>query len=193
MEVCGTHTVSIRRAGLRSLLPENVRLLSGPGCPVCVTPAGYIDLALSLLDRQDLVLATFGDMLKVPGASGSSLSSRMGTGRLRILYSPAELPALARAGARPVVFLGVGFETTAPTVAAAFLQAAREGIQNLYLFAAFKTVPPALRALLADPESRLDGFLLPGHVSAVLGLEPFRFWKSPAACRGRSPASSHST
>jgi hydrogenase expression/formation protein HypD len=184
MEVCGTHTVSIRRAGLRSLLPENVRLLSGPGCPVCVTPAGYIDLALSLLDQPDLVVATFGDMLKVPGASGSSLSSRMGSGRLRILYSPAELPALARAGARPVVFLGVGFETTAPTVAAAFLQAAREDIRNLYLFAAFKTVPPALRALLADPESRLDGFLLPGHVSAILGLEPYRFLEQPGGLPG---------
>jgi hydrogenase expression/formation protein HypD len=191
MEVCGTHTVSIRRAGLRSLLPENVRLLSGPGCPVCVTPAGYIDLALSLLDRPDLVLATFGDMLKVPGASGVSLASRMGSGRLRILYSPAELPGLARAASGPVVFLGVGFETTAPTVAAAFLQAARQGIDNLYLFAAFKTVPPALRALLADPQSRLDAFLLPGHVSAVLGLEPYRFLEEasglPGAVTGFEP------
>ncbi len=184
MEVCGTHTVSIRRAGLRSLLPENVRLLSGPGCPVCVTPAGYIDLALSLLDRPDLVLATFGDMLKVPGASGISLVSRLGSGRLRILYSPAELPGLARATAGPVVFLGVGFETTAPTVAAAFLQAAREGIRNLFLFTAFKTVPPALRALLADPESRLDAFLLPGHVSVVLGLEPYRFLEQPGGLPG---------
>ncbi len=184
MEVCGTHTVSIRRAGLRSLLPENVRLLSGPGCPVCVTPAGYIDLALSLLEQPDLVLATFGDMLKVPGASGNSLASRLGSGRLRILYSPAELPGLARAAAGPVVFLGVGFETTAPTVAAAFLQAARQGIGNLYLFAAFKTVPPALRALLADPQSRLDGFLLPGHVSAVLGLEPYRFLEEAGGLPG---------
>jgi hydrogenase expression/formation protein HypD len=191
MEVCGTHTVSIRRAGLRSLLPENVRLLSGPGCPVCVTPAGYIDLALSLLDQPDLVLATFGDMLKVPGASGASLASRLGSGRLRILYSPAELPRLARGAAGPVVFLGVGFETTAPTVAAAFLQAAREGIDNLYLFAAFKTVPPALRALLSDPESRLDAFLLPGHVSAILGLEPYRFLEKagglPGAVTGFEP------
>jgi hypothetical protein len=191
MEVCGTHTVSIRQAGLRSLLPQNVRLLSGPGCPVCVTPAGYIDLALSLLDRPDLVLATFGDMLKVPGASGVSLASRLGSGRLRILYSPAELPELARTASGPVVFLGVGFETTAPTVASAFLQAARQGIDNLYLFAAFKTVPPALRALLADPESRLDAFLLPGHVSAILGLEPYRFLEQsdgrPGAVTGFEP------
>jgi hydrogenase expression/formation protein HypD len=161
-----------------------VRLLSGPGCPVCVTPAGYIDIALSLLDRPGLVLATFGDMLKVPGASGSSLVSRLGSGRLRILYSPAELPALARGASGPVVFLGVGFETTAPTVAAAFLQAAREGVDNLFLFAAFKTVPPALRALLADKESRLDAFLLPGHVSAVLGLEPYRFLEGPGGLPG---------
>ena len=115
----------------------------------------------------------------------------MGSGRLRILYSPAELPRLARGAAGPVVFLGVGFETTAPTVAAAFLQAAREGIDNLYLFAAFKTVPPALRALLADPESRLDAFLLPGHVSAVLGLEPYRFLEEagglPGAVTGFEP------
>jgi hydrogenase expression/formation protein HypD len=130
------------------------------------------------------VLATFGDMLKVPGASGTSLSSRLGSGRLRLLYSPAELPGLARANAGPVVFLGVGFETTAPTVAAAFLQAAREGIRNLFLFTAFKTVPPALRALLADPESRLDAFLLPGHVSAVLGLEPYRFLEQPGGLPG---------
>jgi hydrogenase expression/formation protein HypD len=184
MEVCGTHTVSIRRAGLRSLLPENVRLLSGPGCPVCVTPAGYIDLALSLLDQPGLVLATFGDMLKVPGAAGDSLASRLGSGRLRILYSPAELPGLARRTAGPVVFLGVGFETTAPTVAAAFLQVFREAIDNLYLYAAFKTVPPALRALLSDPESRLDAFLLPGHVSAVLGLEPYRFLEGPGGLPG---------
>ena len=191
MEVCGTHTVSIRRAGLRSLLPENVRLISGPGCPVCVTPAGYIDLALSLLDRPGLVLATFGDMLKVPGACGQALASRLGSGRLRILYSPAELPSLARGTDAPVVFLGVGFEATAPTVAAAFLQAAREGIGNLFLYAAFKTVPPALRALLADPQIRLDAFLLPGHVSAVLGLEPYRFLEEagglPGAVTGFEP------
>jgi hydrogenase expression/formation protein HypD len=184
MEVCGTHTVAIRRAGLRSLLPDNIRLISGPGCPVCVTPAGYIDLALSLLDRPGLVLATFGDMLKVPGASGASLASRLGTGRLRILYSPSELPRLARESGKPVVFLGVGFETTAPTIAAAFLEAAREGIRNLYLYTAFKTVPPALRALLSDPEARLDAFLLPGHVSAILGLEPYGFLEAPGGRPG---------
>lgn len=184
MEVCGTHTVSIRRAGLRSLLPANLRLISGPGCPVCVTPAGYIDGALSLLDQPGLLLATFGDMVKVPGTSGRSLVGRLGSGRLRILYSPAELPELARRTEGPVVFLGVGFETTTPTVAAAFLQAAQAGIRNLFLYPAFKTVPPALRALPASPDCAVDAFLLPGHVSAVLGLEPYRFLEGPGGIPG---------
>jgi len=184
MEVCGTHTVAIRRSGLRSLLPPNIRLISGPGCPVCVTPAGYIDNALALLERQGLTLATFGDLLKVPGASGGSLARHLGSSRLRVLYSPAELPELARSSSGPVVFLGIGFETTIPVVAAAFLRAAEQGLDNLFLYPAFKIVPPALKALLRGPASNLDGFLLPGHVSVILGLEPYRFLEAPGGVPG---------
>jgi hydrogenase expression/formation protein HypD len=184
MEVCGTHTVAIRRSGLRSLLPENIRLISGPGCPVCVTPAGYIDNALSLLELPDLVLASFGDLLKVPGASGRSLSRYLGGGRLKIVYSPGELLELAGTAPGPVVFLGIGFETTVPAVASAFLRAASRGIGNLFLYPAFKTVPPALKALLDNPDRGLDGFLLPGHVSVVIGLEPYRFLEAPGGVPG---------
>jgi len=184
MEVCGTHTVAIRRSGLRSLLPPNIRLISGPGCPVCVTPAGYIDNALALLERRGPTLASFGDLLKVPGASGGSLSGHLGGGRLRVLYSPAELLELARSSGGPVVFLGIGFETTVPAVAAAFLRAAEQGLDNLFLYPAFKTVPPALGALLRGPGRNLDGFLLPGHVSVILGLEPYRFLEAPGGVPG---------
>jgi hydrogenase expression/formation protein HypD len=184
MEVCGTHTVAIRRSGLRSLLPPNIRLISGPGCPVCVTPAGYIDNALALLERRGVTLATFGDLLKVPGASGGSLARHLGNSRLRVLYSPAELPDLARSSASPVVFLGIGFETTVPAVAAAFLRAAEQGLDNLFLYPAFKTVPPALQALLQGPARNLDGFILPGHVSVILGLEPYRFLEASGGVPG---------
>jgi len=175
MEVCGTHTVSLRRSGIHSLLPENVSLISGPGCPVCVTPTGYIDNALRLADEKDVLIATFGDMLKVPGREGRSLSDLASERRVRILYSPAELPRLASETNGPVVFLGIGFETTIPTVASVFLQARRSEISNLYLYTAFKTVPGALKALLADPEHRIDGFLLPGHVSVIIGRRAYLF------------------
>jgi hydrogenase expression/formation protein HypD len=184
MEVCGTHTVAIRRSGLRSLLPGNIRLISGPGCPVCVTPAGYIDNALSLLELPDLTLASFGDMLKVPGTSGRSLSRHLGGGRLRVVYSPGELLELASAARGPVVFLGIGFETTVPAIASAFLRAASQGISNLFLYPAFKTVPPALKALLRSPNRGLDGFLLPGHVSVIIGLEPYAFLEGPGGVPG---------
>ena len=175
MEVCGTHTVSLRKHGIHTLIPPNIRLLSGPGCPVCVTPSSYISNALRLIEEHDILVATFGDMLKVPDRTGRSLASYMGTGHLRIVYSPAELIEIAKEEKREVVFLGVGFETTIPVVASAFLRAEEEGIENLSLYPAFKLVPPALHALLQDPECRIDAFLLPGHVSAVLGLEPYAF------------------
>jgi hydrogenase expression/formation protein HypD len=184
MEVCGTHTVAIRRAGIPSLLPDNLQLISGPGCPVCVTPTGYIDNALALLRRPEVLLASFGDMLKVPGSDGDSLSRHTGGGRVRVLYSPAELPALAAQHEGPVVFLAIGFETTIPTIAAALLAAERQGQDNLYLYTAFKTVPPALRALLSGGNLALDAFLLPGHVSVILGEEPYRFLEEPGGVPG---------
>ncbi|HUW42276.1 MAG TPA: hydrogenase formation protein HypD [Rectinemataceae bacterium] len=175
MEVCGSHTVALRQHGIRSLLPANIRFVSGPGCPVCVTPSGYVANALRLIEEKGATVATFGDMVKVPDPSGRSLSAHQGSGRLRIVYSPRELPDLARSIEGPLVFLGIGFETTAPAIASAFLRARDEGVGNLFLYAAFKTVPTALRALVSDPECSIDAFLLPGHVSVVIGLEPYRF------------------
>ncbi len=184
MEVCGTHTVALRRHGIHALLPANIRLISGPGCPVCVTPTGYIDGVLELLRRKEVVVATFGDLVRVPGSDGDSLHRRMGSGRVKVVYSPAEAVDLAAASAAPVVFLGVGFETTGPAVAAAFLRAARRGVGNLFLYAAFKTVPAALRALLASPRRALDGLLLPGHVSAVVGADAWRFLEGAGGVPG---------
>ncbi|UCF96522.1 MAG: hydrogenase formation protein HypD [Spirochaetaceae bacterium] len=184
MEVCGTHTVAIRRSGVHSLLPKNVLLVSGPGCPVCVTPTSYIDNALHLLDHGKATIASFGDMLKVPGSDGRNLAGYLGSGRVRIVYSPTQLLPMARDSSEAVVFLAIGFETTIPTVAAAFLQARHTALSNLFLYTAFKTVPPALRALLDSPERNLDGFLLPGHVSVILGEEPYGFLVQPGGVPG---------
>jgi hydrogenase expression/formation protein HypD len=175
MEVCGTHTVELRKQGIQSLLPRSVTLVSGPGCPVCVTPAGYIDNALGLVSENNAVVATFGDLVKVPGASGRTLSSETGTGRVKIVYSPRELIGIARGSPRPVVFLAVGFETTAPTILSALLEAREAGIRNLFLYTAFKTVPPALHFLLSNPAHGIDGFLLPGHVSVIIGSDAYGF------------------
>jgi hydrogenase expression/formation protein HypD len=175
MEVCGTHTVELRKQGIQSLLPRAVTLVSGPGCPVCVTPSGYIDNALALVAENRAVVATFGDLVKVPGASGRTLSSAAGMGRVKVVYSPRELVGIARESALPVVFLAVGFETTAPTILSALLEARDAGVNNLFLYTAFKTVPPALRFLLANPEHGIDGFLLPGHVSVIIGSDAYSF------------------
>ena len=184
MEVCGTHTVALRKHGIHSLLPETVRLISGPGCPVCVTPAGYIDNALELARREDVLIATFGDMLKVPGSDGRSLASLQGKGRVRMVYSPSELLALARSRKGPVVFLGIGFETTIPTVASVFLESMEMGLANLFLYTAFKTVPLALKTLLQDPSRDIDAFLLPGHVSVVIGRKAYGFLEEPGGIPG---------
>jgi hydrogenase expression/formation protein HypD len=184
MEVCGTHTVELRRQGILSLLPRGVTLVSGPGCPVCVTPAGYIDNALALVDGGRAIVASFGDMLRVPGASGEALSTRSATGRVRLVYSPSELLPMAAGTGLPVVFLAVGFETTQPAVLGALLEAMERGITSLLLYTAFKAVPPALRFLLSDPGHGIDGFLLPGHVSAVIGPEAYAFLEGPGGRPG---------
>jgi hydrogenase expression/formation protein HypD len=179
MEVCGTHTVELRKQGIHSLLPRSISLVSGPGCPVCVTPAGYIDNAFALAEAGRAVIASFGDMLKVPGSSGRSLTSLSGRGLVKLVYSPTDLIEIAGATGTPVVFLAVGFETTIPTIISALLDAERNGIDNLYLYTAFKTVPPALRFLLTNPEHGIDGFLLPGHVSVVIGADAYGFLEGP--------------
>jgi hydrogenase expression/formation protein HypD len=176
MEVCGTHTVAIFRHGLRGLLPPQVRLLSGPGCPVCVTPNADIDKAIALASNSQVILATFGDMMKVPG-SYSSLSQAKARGAdVRVVYSALEALDMAQANPdRAVIFFGVGFETTAPTTAASLLEAERRGIRNYFFLSVHKLIPPAMKALLEAGEVRIDGFICPGHVSTIIGSRPYEF------------------
>lgn len=185
MEVCGTHTVAIFRAGLRQLLPETIELVSGPGCPVCVTSDAYMDKAIAYAKMEDVIVATFGDMLKVPG-SRESLSDARGAGAdIRVVYSPLDALAAARENPeKTVVFLGVGFETTAPTEAAAVLAAKEEGLANFLVLSAQKLVPPAVRLLLDDRAVHVDGFLLPGHACVVTGTRPYAFLADEAHVPG---------
>lgn len=175
MEVCGTHTVSIFRSGIRSVLPRTVSLLSGPGCPVCVTDQAEIDAFIELARRDDVIITTFGDLMRVPG-SRSSLQKESAAGRdIRVVYSTFDALEIARRNpAKNVVFLGVGFETTAPTIAAAIFSAAQTGVQNFSVISAHKLVPPALEALMAAEQIGIDGFILPGHVSVIIGLDAYR-------------------
>ena len=178
MEVCGTHTMAMARSGLKSLLPGNIRLLSGPGCPVCVTPAEVIDGVLELAMEKNVILTTYGDMLRVPGSNpGDSLLRRRALGaRVEIVYSPVDAVTLAKENpGREVVFLGVGFETTAPGTAAAVQMAREQGVENFSLLSMLKTVEPALRALIAMEGFQVDGFLCPGHVASIIGEGGFRF------------------
>ena len=176
MEVCGTHTVSIFRNGIRQLLPKNIELVSGPGCPVCVTDDSYMDKAIAYANTEGAIIATFGDMLKVPGSS-SSLSEEKAKGAdIRVIYSPLDCLNIAKENPdKKIIFLAVGFETTAPTAAALTLAAKKENVSNLFLLSAQKLVPPALNMLLNDDKVKVDGFLLPGHVAVVTGLSPFEF------------------
>ncbi|HEU0265362.1 MAG TPA: hydrogenase formation protein HypD [Geobacterales bacterium] len=174
MEVCGTHTMAIHQYGLRNLLPPQVRLVSGPGCPVCVTPNSYLDRAVALGRLSDVTLATFGDMLRVPGSSTSLMEERARGTDIRIVYSPLDAVRLAqRLPERRVVFLGVGFETTAPTVAASILEAERLNLTNYSVLAAHKTMPQAMELLSADPDLGINGYLCPAHVSAIIGANAY--------------------
>ncbi len=170
MEVCGTHTMSIYQYGIRSLLPENVRLISGPGCPVCVTPIGYVDKAVACTADPRNIVTTFGDMLRVPGSRSSLMEERAQGADVRIVYSPLDAVSLAKNNPeRRVVFLGVGFETTTPAVAAAILSAAQTGLTNFSVLASHKTIPIPMELLTSDPELGLSGYLCPAHVSTVIG------------------------
>lgn len=174
MEVCGSHTMSIARYGIREALPKGVRLVSGPGCPVCVTVPGYIDAAIELA-RRGAIITSFGDLLDVPGSESCLADCRAEGGTVEVVYSPAHALDLARENPdREVVFLAIGFETTIGPVLSLIDRAEAEGLRNLSLLIAFKLVPPALDALLNDPDIRLDGFLCPAHVSAIIGTEPYR-------------------
>ncbi len=176
MEVCGTHTHAFGRSGLRQLLSGHLELRSGPGCPVCVTPTVDIDRAIHLAHTPDTMICTYGDMMRVPG-SASTLAGERGRGAdVRVVYSASQAVALARShGDASVVFIGVGFETTAPALALALEEAEESGLRNFYVLSLQKTVPPALGALLRGGDMGLDGLVLPGHVSTVIGRESFDF------------------
>lgn len=176
MEVCGTHTVSIARAGIRDLMPEGTRLASGPGCPVCVTCNRDIDTVIALARVPEVTIATFGDMTRVPGSTSSLLAEQAAGRSIEIVYSPLDALALAQANpTRQIVFVGVGFETTTPLVARAVKRAADMGLSNFSIFAAHKNMPGALEAIVADPQLKVDALILPGHVSTIIGAEPYRF------------------
>jgi hydrogenase expression/formation protein HypD len=175
MEVCGTHTVSIFRNGIRTLLPETVRLVSGPGCPVCVTAQRHIDAAIQLGSLDDVVVATYGDMVRVPGRLGSLESQRARGADVRVVGSTLKAVQFARENPqKQVVFIAVGFETTAPATAAAILRADEMGLVNFSVLAAHKLVIPAMKALLDDGDVPLDGFLCPGHVSVIIGSDAYQ-------------------
>ncbi|WP_025690876.1 hydrogenase formation protein HypD [Paenibacillus zanthoxyli] len=193
MEVCGTHTMAISRYGIRELLPPNVKLISGPGCPVCVTPSFYLKSALELCRRENTIVATFGDMMRIP-YKGVSLLTEKALGRdIRMVYSPLDSLNIARQHPdKTVIFLSVGFETTVPVTAIAVLEAAQQGLDNFMILSANKTIPAAMHLLSSDPEVAVDGFLYPGHVSAVIGSglyeELAKAYGIPGAVTGFDPA-----
>ena len=194
MEVCGTHTMAIAEAGIRSLLPQHIRLISGPGCPVCVTPPEDIDAVLDLAMEPDVVLTSYGDMLRVPGSRrGDSLLRRRALGAdVRIVYSPVDAVEIAaREPGKQIIFLGVGFETTAPGTAAALLTAKERGLKNFTVLSLLKSVEPALRALMGMEGFDVQGFLCPGHVGTIIGERGFGFlpeaYHMPAVISGFEP------
>jgi hydrogenase expression/formation protein HypD len=174
MEVCGTHTVSIFRSGLKSLLPSSLRLISGPGCPVCVTPQSKIDTIIAYGREPDTIITTFGDMLKVPGTESSLREEKSRGADIRLVYSPLESLSLARDNPeKKVIFLAIGFETTIPTGAATVIEAQKSGLDNFFLIPAGKLIPPAMELLLSQGDAGINGFLCPGHVSAIIGTRPY--------------------
>lgn len=178
MEVCGTHTMEIAKAGIKTLLPPEIKLLSGPGCPVCVTPPEVIDAAIRLSEEPGVILTTYGDMMRVPGSvKGDNLALRRSRGAdVRMVYSAMDGLEIAKANPdREVVFLGVGFETSAPGTAAAVQEAYAQGIDNFSVFSMLKMLEPSVRALAADPEFNVQGLLCPGHVAVILGETGLEF------------------
>lgn len=176
MEVCGTHTVAIARYGIKQLLPKNIRLISGPGCPVCVTDQEDIERFLYLAKKPEVIITTFGDMIRVPGTTGSLQSIQAQGAKVKMVYSALEAVTIAQNNPNyEVVFLAVGFETTTPTVAFAINEAQKLNLKNFSIISMHKLVIPALNVLLADPEINVDGFLCPGHVSSIIGTQPYEF------------------
>jgi hydrogenase expression/formation protein HypD len=193
MEVCGGHTHAIYKHGLQDLLPENVELVHGPGCPVCVIPMGRIDDAIAIARTPNVIFATFGDMMRVPSSTGSLLDAKADGADVRFIYSPLDALTLARKNPdRAVVFFAVGFETTAPSTAATLLRARDERVENFSVFCNHVTIIPAIKAILDSPGMQLDGFIGPGHVSTIIGLRPFEFiprdYGLPIVVSGFEPA-----
>jgi len=175
MEVCGTHTMAIAKAGLRKLLPQSLRLISGPGCPVCVTPQSDIDAFIALGKEPGFILTTFGDMLRVPGRLGSLETARAKGVDVRIVYSPMDALEIARRTPdHKVIFFAVGFETTAPTTALTVKTAAESDIENFSVYTTHKLIPPALEAIASDPRIEVNGFICPGHVSVIIGSDAYK-------------------
>jgi hydrogenase expression/formation protein HypD len=176
MEVCGGHTHAIFKYGIEDLLPENITMIHGPGCPVCVIPLGRVDDAISIAEQPGVIFTTFGDAMRVPGSKTSLLDAKASGADVRMVYSPLDALKIAKKNPeRQVVFLALGFETTAPSTALTVLQAAKEGVKNFSIFCNHITIVPALKALLDSPDLQLDGFLGPGHVSTVIGTRPYEF------------------
>jgi hydrogenase expression/formation protein HypD len=176
MEVCGGHTHAIYKHGVEDLLPDEIELVHGPGCPVCVIPMGRQDDAIAIAERPEVIFTTFGDMMRVPASKGSLLDAKARGADVRMVYSPLDALKLARQHPeREVVFFAIGFETTTPSTALTLLRARAEGVRNFFVFANHVTIIPAIRAILDSPDLRLDGFIGPGHVSTVIGTRPYRF------------------
>ncbi|MDD5618698.1 MAG: hydrogenase formation protein HypD [Candidatus Omnitrophota bacterium] len=175
MEVCGTHTYTFFRFGLRKLLPDNINLISGPGCPVCITEDEFIDKACFLCKDKQNIIATFGDLIKVKGATSSLELARAEGANISIVYSPSEALGLAKENpSKRIIFLAVGFETTAPLTASILKEAKKSGLNNFFVLSAHRVIPPALNLLCSDREINVDGFLCPGHVSVIIGEHPYR-------------------
>jgi len=192
MEICGTHTMAIFRSGIKQLLPENINLISGPGCPVCVTSQSDIDRMLWLAGLKDAVITSFGDMLKVPGTVSSLEKERARGADIRPVYSPADALDIARENKnKEIIFLAVGFETTSPVIASVIDDARSQKINNFSVYSCHKLIPPAMSALLSAEEIRIDGFLCPGHVSSIIGTRPYESicdkFKIPCVVSGFEP------
>ncbi|MHB2024370.1 MAG: hydrogenase formation protein HypD [Mycobacteriales bacterium] len=192
MEVCGGHTHTIYKHGLEDYLPEAVELVHGPGCPVCVIPMGRVDDAIAIAEQPDVILTSFGDMMRVPGSRRSFFDANAAGADIRMVYSPLDALKIAKRNPdKRVVFMAIGFETTAPSTAVTLLRAVAEGIDNFALFVNHVTILPAIKAILDSPDMRLDGFLGPGHVSTVIGCEPYRFiaeaYQRPLVVAGFEP------
>ena len=176
MEVCGTHTVAIFRQGVRELLPDGLSLISGPGCPVCVTAVEDIEKAMEISRKENVIFTTFGDMMRVPGIKKNLSETKAEGADIRVLYSPIDALKIASENKdKKIVFFATGFETTSPSVAATLFEAEKRGISNFYIYSVHKLVPPALDALLGSGEVKIDGFILPGHVSTIIGSKPYNF------------------